>query len=744
MSNGKDFEQDVLHLLSLHGWQVSHERLCGHKKVDGYAEKTGEFGRRNRIAIECKDYSKQMHQAEVTRIYANYLPLIDEGHIDEIVLVTKNDLAPSAKTYALKAKNLTHIRYIELLNSLLDCASYIQALITKYESDEVSKFYVPQCFSFEANLDTNSGLVENELLKWIARSDPQPVAILAGYGMGKTTLSKRLAYLLADKHRNDPSQRIPILIPLEELSTEQSLEGLLGKHFTSTAVIRNYCFDIFMALNQRGRFVIFLDGFDEMKHTMSWDTMRFNFQQLNRLISENSKVVLSGRPTAFLTEEEQVEVLHGKRAILGVWKQIPGWPDYTELYLQAFSRDQIQQFIKTYALILNQEQVSEYDVLLSKSDYSKSPTTSGLLSLATRPVQLRMLLEILPTWEKDFDSLTVAILYSEFIDLIIRREMKKHARRAYSLDERREFVRDLAWWMWDTQPRSHIVASRIPDGLFLKFLTSDLDLSEVKRDLLSACFIEVKQPEGYYFPHRSFQEFLVAEKIVSLIRAGKIPTEDEVLITSEISQFFEGIVNKVDLHHFKELVWGFRGTLPQWLLDLLLNLIDDPSDVTNDVAAMRSPWAYVLIASGIRKQKWELKDPSVLKFLRHTLDSLPPGASPKVEWAKLFVTLNIWLRSELESLGYEKSTRLLELLRQADTANMFSGRRKVPSLSLLLAHESKDFCYVNALGMRANDSQQKYFNLGRMRDDDQRQENRKFRKRKSPHKLLGVTRKTKY
>jgi hypothetical protein len=297
--------------------------------------------------------------------------------------------------------------------------------------------------------------------------------------------------------------------------------------------------------------------------------------------------------------------------------------------------------------------------------------------------------------------------------------------------------------MWGTQPRSHIVASKIPDGLFLKFLTDDQDLSEVKRDLLSACFIEIKQPEGYYFPHRSFQEFLVAEKIASLVRGGKLPADDEILITSEIGQFFEGLIDKRDLHLLKQLVWDYRGSLPQWLLDLLLDLIDNPSDLTGDAAAMQSPWAYMLIASGIRKQKWELTDPRVLRFLKYTLDSPPPGASPKVEWAKLFVTLNIWLRSELETLECANSTRLLELLRNAGTATMFSGRRKVPSLSLLLAHESKEFCYGTALSMRGNELQQKYFNLGRMRDEDQRHENRKTR-RKSPHKLLGVTKKKQY
>ena len=95
--------------------------------------------------------------------------------------------------------------------------------------------------------------------------------------MGKTSFARHLAAVLAKEHLENGRKRIPILLRLGEISSEQSLEGLLGKAFTALSFVRNYNFNAFMALNNLGRFVIFLDGFDEMKHTLSWEQCRFNW-----------------------------------------------------------------------------------------------------------------------------------------------------------------------------------------------------------------------------------------------------------------------------------------------------------------------------------------------------------------------------------------------------------------------------------------------------------------------------------
>ena len=126
---GRSFERDVLHLLALQGWAIQPEQLLLHKKVDGLAEKLGDFGETIRLAVECKDLAHAMTQQEVSEVYANYLPLLQKDCVDRVLLVTRHPVTPSAKTFTKGAKAFLQITEIELLNSLLDFSAYLRAMI---------------------------------------------------------------------------------------------------------------------------------------------------------------------------------------------------------------------------------------------------------------------------------------------------------------------------------------------------------------------------------------------------------------------------------------------------------------------------------------------------------------------------------------------------------------------------------------------------------------------------------------
>src|SRR5262249_15950871 len=142
-----------------------------------------------------------------------------------------------------------------------------------YSENDLHDVYIPQFFS------EGSEYVESYIMKWIQKPEEPPIAILAGYGMGKSTLAKRIAYLQAFNYTRNSNERVPILLKLEDLSSEIKLEGLLGAHFTSFSVTHNYNFRLFLKLNEVGKLLIILDGFDEMKKTMSWDSLIYNMSQ---------------------------------------------------------------------------------------------------------------------------------------------------------------------------------------------------------------------------------------------------------------------------------------------------------------------------------------------------------------------------------------------------------------------------------------------------------------------------------
>jgi len=532
------FEEDVREILSLQGWEVHPEKLIGHKKVDSYAEKMIEFGRRRRIAVECKRLSKPMAKTMVAEVAADYLPLLQTAEIDYVLLVTLKGLAPSAETYTNDTEWLVHITHADLLRQAIDFSRYLNGLVAQCTRTSLDRVYIDQaCQAADGSVESDLlGL----LLRWIEEEDSSPIAVLGGYGMGKSTLAKRLALELANMHASDSQSRIPILLRLEDISTHQRLDGLLGRQFTSDTVVSNYNFHIFLRLNEIGRFVIILDGFDEMKRTMTWESLRYNFSQLNGLVANQSKVVLLGRPSAFLSEGEYNEALHGRRKVLDSERMIPGWPDYREFHLLPFDRAQIEEYIEKYILLVRDDgyktSVTQGPRAFLDALYQRKE--KGLLDLASRPVQLKMLVEILPSYEGDVDDLTVSVLYSEFIDLVIRRELEKEARRSYSVKERHSFAVDLAYWMWKTGSGTQTVVSRIPESIFQPYSREGIDSDAVRRDLLSGCFLEAKPPEGLYFPHRSFLEFLVAEGLLEMVRKRDTSVLSCPVIPPEIAQFF--------------------------------------------------------------------------------------------------------------------------------------------------------------------------------------------------------------
>ena len=201
------------------------------------------------------------------------------------------------------------------------------------------------------------------------------------------------------------------------------------------------------------------------------------------------------------------------------------------LKLLPFSNKQIVHFINSYALFSQKEKsriISCKDAeLVIKSIISDK--SKRLHDLASRPVQLKMLIEILPSWIEKLDHLTISILYCEFIDLIIRREMEKLSRSSYSEKERHLFACEFAFWMWENNSQKFQKSSDMPDSIFIYFRRNDESLDCIKRELLSSCFLEKRRLEGFFYPHRSLQEFFVAQDLYEHITEYKYLLENDIV-----------------------------------------------------------------------------------------------------------------------------------------------------------------------------------------------------------------------
>ncbi|MEV4283627.1 NACHT domain-containing protein [Actinoplanes xinjiangensis] len=528
-----DFDKQVSQALRASGWTVEHtgtdgELLATERRLDD----------ERRMAVICRDGSEPATAAGLRPNLMAPLDLLERREIDSVYVITAVDAADDLKEYAAGIRHLKVLRLDELLAAAFDFGEYLQDLLDTFATspDGLPDYYIPPRTRDDEDLET---LVRRWIRGTREPDEPigpepdQPIAVLGAYGMGKSSFSSHLAAVLAQAAKDDPHARIPILIRLGDLAGEQTLEGLLGKQFTANYQVPGYSFAAFQRLNQAGRFVVILDGFDEMKQLLAWNDFEYNLGQLYRLHDGDSRLIVLGRPTAFETDEEHQMALHASGG-----RADAGWPNCFEVELSPFNNEEIRAFLGRYVRYRRPDLAAPDIEVAALWDKVGS---RHLRDVARRPVQLRMLAEILPEYAGEISELDLARIYDIFIghliDTVIKREDDKSSRAAFDSTERRAFLTALAFWLWKEQKAAFVESATVPLELVEPY-AKGRNLLAVRRDLFAGSPLDRRIGERFGFPHRSFQEFLVAETIWSRLRTGSLTlAEADPLVNHEVSFF---------------------------------------------------------------------------------------------------------------------------------------------------------------------------------------------------------------
>ncbi|NJM10096.1 MAG: hypothetical protein HC883_04215 [Bdellovibrionaceae bacterium] len=288
---------------------------------------------------------------------------------------------------------------------------------------------------------------------------------------------------------------------------------MLGKHFTFTHPVAGYSFALFEALNKSGQFLLLLDGFDEMKYYLTTAAFRYTFKEILKLVRPKSKAILAGRQTAFLSSAERDEFLRATRTHEGRSVSIAGRVSFRELTLAPFSRGDGELFIERYRRHLDFMSTREgyRSDLPPEQDFFVTP---NLEEIARRPLHLEMLFEVLPLYGGNLDEMTVRKLYDLFVQCMLERETEKAARSQFDLSARKRFLEGLSFFMW-AKGAATVEISDIPDFCFNVNLAGGRFSDEIKRDLIGGSFVEMRLSGRLLFPHRSIQEYFVAEFLAS-------------------------------------------------------------------------------------------------------------------------------------------------------------------------------------------------------------------------------------
>jgi hypothetical protein len=139
----------------------------------------------------------------------------------------------------------------------------------------------------------------------------------------------------------------------------------------------------------------------------------------------------------------------------------------------------------------------------------------------SKPVHAKILVDMASDPNVDLSRFANGItrwgLYEVFFSSLAERESAKEARRPISEAGRISFLQEVAFWLWTSRAGAiSFPAGDLPDKLVADLPSGDAsDFDAAKREYLTGSFLEKKSCDIYYFGHRSFAEYLVADRMVA-------------------------------------------------------------------------------------------------------------------------------------------------------------------------------------------------------------------------------------
>lgn len=550
------------------------EKLISGKKADLVFRKS-EFGAEITMVVEAKDYESRLGRQDLAVIWADYSGPIERLAPATLLLVTRLGLTSSGQEFIESQSRMRHQTFWELENEAFGLTPYVRHLASLFDEAGLSQYYVEGRLApakYDAKherqvaAETVSALAEID--RWLVSEDARPIAILGGYGAGKSSFAKRLVADQAQKALTDPLARRPILVELGKAVSASSLPALFGAKFTSEFPIAGFNYPNFLGLSDRGRLLMVLDGFDEMKHAMTWPDFRRQVKDLNRLTEGKAKVLLLGRPSAFLSAEEQFHVLRGLQRLGDNYARLQDWPEFVEYDLVAFDAAERASFVERYLRMVDQRRTQprgEAWVIARSKEVNRLADTDR--NMFSKPVHAKILTDLAADPDVDLGVFAKGVsrwtLYEHFFANLAERETDKEARAAIPDGWRLQFLRNLAFWLWsDRGGVTSFRAEELPDHLFAGLDAGDApDFASVRREYLTGAFVEKKSEDFYYFGHRSFAEFLVAEQMVRNRPSVADHTVYSSLLRDGVEVFLDECTNKDAIHSWTTTLSEAKGEL---------------------------------------------------------------------------------------------------------------------------------------------------------------------------------------
>jgi hypothetical protein len=541
---GESLRDSIASLLRIKFQNVTLEKRLTSTTADVfYVDDTNALFPRS-IAIEAKDWASRLQSEDLATIHNLYSPSLMSQEIDNLWIIGRHPLSSSPRLSIEKMKNVIYSTFEEFRASLMNFSALLNNNVLLFEHEDASKNFV------KARVRNEDKPLFQYVTEWLV-SDQVGLMVYGGYGLGKTTFSYHLASALSKNFLAGEFDRIPIRISLGGMYSKQDIVALICSALSggeSGVTVKDFSFGLFLEMNHQGQYLLILDGFDEMRHAMDLEDFVYTFEQMKPLFAGKAKIIILGRPDSFLSNQEENAVLS---ALFDAGSEKEKKLDTVEVAF--FSKIEVlgylDNFLKAREQALTAEQEKNYQLLMSKLPDNED----GLLS---RPVQLKMFTKIIDECLSTDIFLNRYELYKRFIYNFIERESRKLARQPNQggsgskglKDARASFMQAVAWWLLNEKKENRFVPEDIPIDIIPPALRVDRSSVTAIREAIVGSVIEPTSRAGvlgskakryYYFPHKSYLEFLVANYFEANEFSVNVYREFMGNINNEILTFLE-------------------------------------------------------------------------------------------------------------------------------------------------------------------------------------------------------------
>ena len=322
------------------------------------------------------------------------------------------------------------------------------------------------------------------------KEDNRPLLLFGGFGSGKSSLLKIVASHLHRKYSERAGQFYPIYIPLRELA----IHDVTNLNLALMQFLHPYGILNLQALPIPTLFLF--DGFDELNlYSGADDRFNIHYDQLCSLLNyTNSHVVIAGRPLYFLGREENIP------------------PDTPIITVEPFNNNQINAWLeKWHKLGDGTKEIPFQDLKIR-----------GLLEVVRTPLILYMTALIYHDELREAKIYSRGEVYKHFFDHTQRGKYHKETPAHRIPKNYRDILQNIAIVIKQHGRNQEVIAWNKLSQYIQEFQEETLqsDFFEIRNITLAAHFFSTRMLENkrhVEFVHKSFREYLVAEKIVGFL-----------------------------------------------------------------------------------------------------------------------------------------------------------------------------------------------------------------------------------